>query len=71
MELEDLDKEKILKIAKKKAADIKERTEELVEYAVEKGTPILEEMAHSIRQKSIQVTKDVLTKLESKNEKAN
>lgn len=69
MELEDLDKEKILKIAKKKANDIKDMAEDLVEYAVEKGTPILEEMATAIREKSIGVTKDVLEKLEKQNEK--
>ena len=38
-ELEDLDKEKALKIAKKKAADIKKKCQELVNLAVEKGTP--------------------------------
>lgn len=63
-ELEDLDKEKVLKIAKKKAADIKDMADELVEYAIAKGTPVLEGAANSIREKAIAVTKDVLTKLE-------
>ncbi len=70
MELEDLDKEKILKIAKKKANDIKNMTEDLVEYAVEKGTPVLEDMANSIREKAIQVTKEVLEKLETNEKEA-
>ncbi len=64
MELEDLDNEKILKIAKKKAGDIKDMVDELVEYSVEKGTPILEDMANKIREGSIKVTKEVLAKLE-------
>ena len=37
---------------------------ELVEYAVEKGTPVLEKTADSLRQKAVQVTKEVLNKLE-------
>ncbi len=64
----DLDKEKVLKVAKKKAKQIGEMAEELVDYAVEKGTPVLENAANAIREKAIEVTKDVLAKLE-KNEK--
>ena len=66
MELEDLDKEKAIKFAKKKAKDIKEMAEELVEYSIEKGTPVLENMANSIRESSIKVTKEILAKLEKK-----
>ena len=65
-ELEDLDKEKVLKIAKKKAKQIQDSAEELVEYAIEKGTPVLEKTATTIREKAILVTKDVLKKLETK-----
>lgn len=64
-ELEDLDKEKVLKIAKKKAKQIQDAVEELVEYTVEKGTPMLEKSANMIREKAIETTKDVLDKLES------
>ena len=64
--LDDLDKEKVLKIAKKKAQDIKDMAEELVSYAVEKGTPVLEKTAISVKEKAIAVTKDVLKKLEEK-----
>ena len=63
-ELEDLDKEKVLKIAKKKASQIKDMADELVNYAIEKGTPVLEKAADSIREKAIVVTKEVLAKLE-------
>ena len=68
-ELEDLDKEKILKIAKEKANDIQNKVSELVDYAVEKGTPVLEKTANSIREKAIVVTKDVLAKLEKEETK--
>ena len=68
-ELADLDKEKVLKIAKKKARQIQDMAEELVDYAVEKGTPILENTADSVRQKAIEVTKDVLNRLEKEENK--
>lgn len=68
-ELEDLDKEKVLKIAKKKAKDIQNMAEDLVDYAVEKGTPVLESSANAIREKAIEVTKEVLARLEGKEKK--
>ena len=63
-ELEDLDKDKALKIAKQKAADIKKKSEELVNLAVEKGTPVLQKAADEVRQKAIVVVKEVLKRLE-------
>ena len=63
-ELSDLDKEKVLTIAKKKAKKVQDAAEELVKYAVEKGTPVLENAADSVRQKAVVVTKEVLNKLE-------
>ena len=64
-ELDDLDKEKVLKIAKKKASQIRDMAEELVDYAVEKGTPVLEKAATAARNKAIDVTKEILEKLEN------
>ena len=63
-DLEDLDKEKALKIAKEKAQIIQKKAEELVDYAIEKGTPVLEKAANSVREKAIVATKEVLKKLE-------
>lgn len=63
-ELDDLDKEKVLKIAKSKAKNIQDMAEELVQYVVEKGTPVMEKTASAIREKAIVVTKEVLDKLE-------
>lgn len=68
-ELDDLDKEKVAKIAKKKAKEIQDKAEELVNYAIEKGTPVLEKTAESVREKAIDVTKEVLNKLEGKEDK--
>ncbi len=64
-ELEDLDKEKVLKIAKKKCSQIKKKADDLVDLAVKKGTPILKNAAEEVRDKAVEVTKDVVKKLES------
>lgn len=72
-ELEDLDKEKALKLAKQKSKELLDKANELVNYAVEKGTPVLEKTADAVREKTIEVTKQVLAKLEEtdkKNKKA-
>ena len=68
-ELADLDREKVLEIAKKKAVDLKEKAQDLVELAIEKGTPILRDMAEEVRLKTIDVTKEVLKKLENADKK--
>ena len=65
-EIEDLDKEKVMKIAKEKAEMLKKKTNELVELAKEKGTPVLEGVANDVREKAIAVTKEVLKKIENK-----
>lgn len=63
-ELEDLDKEKALRIAKEKSALLKVKIDELVKVAKEKGTPILQDMAKEVKETSIVVIKEVLAKLE-------
>ena len=68
-ELEDLDKEKVLAIAKKKGAELKAKAGDLVELAKEKGTPVLEKAANEVRERAILVTKEVLKKLEEKETK--
>ena len=68
-EIEDLDKEKVLEIAKKKGEQLKVKAAELVELAKEKGTPVLEKAANEVRERAILVTKEVLKKLETKESK--
>ena len=63
-EISDLDKENVLKIAKSKSESIKEKAEDLVEYVIEKGTPVLEKTASAVKEKTIEVTKDIIKKLE-------
>ena len=64
-ELKDLDTEKAKSIAKVKAKDIEAKSKELVAYAKEKGTPVLQEMTENLRDEAIKATKKVLKKLES------
>lgn len=63
-EIKELDKEKVLNIAKKKSTELKEKTEELIIIAKEKGNKALEKTANDLKQKAIKVTKAVLEKLE-------
>lgn len=67
--LADLDKEKVLEIAKEKALQLKEKAQELVDLAIDKGTPLLRDAAEEVRLKAIDVTKEVLKKLENAEEK--
>ena len=66
MELADLDKEKVLKIAKEKGNALKKKSEELVNLAIEKGTPVLQKAAEEVREKTIAVVKEVLKKKKKK-----
>lgn len=63
-ELAELDKEKVLKIAKEKGKEIENKAKELVDYAVKKGTPILENLATTIKSEVVIVVKEVLAELE-------
>ena len=70
MELVDLDKEKALDIAKEKANDLKIKSQELYDLAVEKGTPVLKKTAKEILENVVKVSKDTIKKLDGKEEKA-
>lgn len=69
VEIENLDKEKVLAIAKEKGEQLKEKANELLALAKEKGTPVVEKATAEVREKAIQVTKDVLKRLEKANKK--
>ena len=65
-ELADLDNEKVLELAKEKAVQLKNKAQELVDLAIEKGTPILRDMAEDVKVKTLEVSKQVVKKLETK-----
>ncbi len=66
MELVDLDKEKAAEIAKEKINDLKVKAQELVDMAVEKGTPVLKQAAEDVLQNVIKVSKETIKKLDNK-----
>ena len=65
MELVDLDKEKVLEIAKEKSNDLKVKTQELVELAKDKGTPVLKETAKDLLETVVKVSKETIIKLDN------
>ena len=67
MELVDLDKEKVLEMAKQKGEQLKTKAQELVDMAVEKGTPILKKSAEDVLKNVIKVSKETIKKLDNKN----
>jgi len=64
--IKDLDKEKVLSAAKKKAAKIEKDAKELVDYVKTKGEKSLEVAANEVHERAIAATKTVLAKLEEK-----
>lgn len=64
--ISELDKEKIIEIAKEKGALLKEKCEDLIAYAKEKGIPTVEKTAKELKEKAVEVTKEVVKKLEEK-----
>ena len=65
-DIKDLDKEKVLKLAKEKGEIVKEKAIELVSLAKEKGTPVLRDAALEVKDKAISVAKEVIERLEKK-----
>ena len=61
---EDLDEEKVKTYVEDKTADLKTDVSKLVDYAKEKGTPVLEKAAEELRDEAIKATKLALKKLE-------
>ena len=69
IDIVDLDKEKALEIAKEKGAQLKVKAQELVDLAVEKGTPVLKKTANDVLDNVIKVSKETQKKLTKSEEK--
>mgnify|MGYP005791168611 FL=1 len=67
--LEQLDKETVLKAAKKQAKKLQDMANEFANYAVEKGTPVLEEAANKVKEVCVDTANKVVEKLENKESK--
>ena len=68
-EIKSLDKEQVIEIAKKKSEEIKTKVNDLVSLAKEKGDESLEKTTKELKEKAINVTKDVLNNLENSKNK--
>lgn len=66
--ISELDKEKILEIAKEKGALLKEKCEDLIAFAREKGIPAVEKTAKELKIKANEVTRAVVAKIQEKRE---
>ena len=64
--LSELDKEKVIEIAKQKGALLKEKCEDLIVYAREKGIPAVEKTAKELKDKTVEITREVVKKLEDR-----
>ena len=63
-ELKDLDKEKVLEIARIKAEQIKKSADEIYKEAVKRGKPVVEKTAKDLKAKTVEVLNDIIKKLE-------
>ena len=68
-EIADLDKEKVLEIAKTKSENIKKKIDELAKLAKAKATPVVEQAVEDLRKTAIKATKEITKKLENKDPK--
>ena len=64
--ISELDKEKIVELAKEKGALLKAKCEDLIAFAKEKGIPAVEKTAKELKEKTATVTKEVVAKLEER-----
>lgn len=60
----NLDKETVLSEAKKQAKKLQQAASELVDFAIEKGTPVIESSATAIKKKVTEITAETTKKLE-------
>lgn len=62
-DLKNLDKETVAAAIKDQARKIKKKADELVEYAVEKGTPVIEAAAREVKNSTIKALESMTAKL--------
>lgn len=68
-ELNELDKEQAIDLAREKALKLRDDAEDLVNLAIEKGTPVLKETALDVKKKTVKVAKQIIEKLEEDDKK--
>ncbi len=66
--IKDLDKETAKQLIVDKSREVKIKAQELVDLAVEKGTPIVEKTAKEVKSKTAEILKNTASKLEDEPE---
>ena len=62
-DLKNLDKETVAAAVKSGAAKIKRKADELVEFAIEKGTPVIEAAAREVKASTVKTLESITSKL--------
>lgn len=68
-DLKNLDKETVVSAIKSGAAKIKRKADELVNYAVEKGTPVIEAAAREVKASTVKTLESITAKLKDEEPK--
>jgi len=68
-DLEALDKETVVRLAKQQGEKISKKATELYEYATKKASPVVTEITEEIKDKTLDVAREVVEKLEDKEPK--
>ena len=69
-DLKSLDKETAAQKIKDQAKKIKKKAEDLVDYAVKKGTPVVEAAAREVRESTIKTLESITAKLKNDEDEA-
>lgn len=68
-DLKNLDKETVAATIKEQAKKIKKKADELVDYAVKKGTPVIEAAAREVKSSTVKALESVTAKLKEEEPK--
>ncbi len=68
-DLKNLDKETVADTIKEQAKKIKKKADDLVDYAIKKGTPVIEDAAREVKESTIKTLESITKKLKSNEEK--
>lgn len=68
-DLKNIDKETVAEAIKKQAKNIKKKADELVDYAVKKGTPVIEQAARDVKASTVKTLESITAKLKEEEPK--
>lgn len=65
-DVENIDREEVLKAAQKKGEELMAKTDELIKLAIKKGTPVVQDIAQDVKKGATIIIENTLKKLKSK-----